>query len=31
MALNNMAMNHTIIFVEEMKENIGDPMELKLF
>jgi cation-transporting ATPase 13A3/4/5 len=30
-ALNNMAMNHTIVNVEETKENVGDPMEIKLF
>jgi P-type E1-E2 ATPase len=31
LALNNMAMNHTIVNVEETKENVGDPMEIKLF
>jgi hypothetical protein len=31
MALNNMAMNHTIVSVEESKGNVGDSMEIKLF
>lgn len=30
-ALNNMAMNHTIVNVEETGQNVGDPMEIKLF
>lgn len=29
--LNNMAVNHTIVQLEETKEFIGDPMEVKLF
>jgi cation-transporting ATPase 13A2 len=30
-ALNNMAMNHTIVSLEETGEHVGDPMEIKLF
>lgn len=30
-ALNNMAMNHTIVNVQQTGENVGDPMEIKLF
>lgn len=26
-----MAMNHTIVNVEETGQNVGDPMEIKLF
>ena len=30
-SLTNMATNHTIVNIESTGENVGDPMEIKLF
>lgn len=30
-ALTNMAANHSIVNVDATGENVGDPMEIKLF